>query len=66
MIYSIDGNQVCAVDHGFKCLSTDHAGFGDSLKEAFLGYWRTLIKGQKSIPDLRDLMKWEIAWVNEI
>jgi hypothetical protein len=62
--YSIDGNQVCATDAHFKCLATDHAGFGDSLKEAFLDFYRT----QKTRPPhfLSDCRSWELPWVDEI
>ena len=56
--YSIDGNQVCAVDAHFKCLAISPAGFGDSLKEAFVDYYRNT----KNLPCLRDCHSWEIGW----
>jgi hypothetical protein len=61
MKYSIDGNQVCCVDVHFKCLATCHAGFGDSLREAFINYWSTT----REIQSLRDLEEWELPWVKE-
>ncbi len=36
MQYFIEGNQVACVEYGFRNLAEDEAGFGDSLKEAFL------------------------------
>ena len=65
MIYSIDGNQVCVVDTGFRNLQLDHAGFGDSLCAAFCNYWRTLDpQSILSKPDLTDLKEWEVEWVS--
>jgi ribosome modulation factor len=65
MNYSIDGNQVCVVDEGFRDLQLDHAGFGDSLCAAFCDYWRTLDpQSILSKPDLRDLKEWELDWVS--
>ena len=66
MIYSIDGNQVCVVEESFGDLQIDHAGFGDSLKDAFIDYWRTKSPHRKLMPDLRDCKEWEIDWVFEI
>lgn len=57
--YLIDGNQVCAVAHDFKCLATDFAGFGDSLKEAFINYYIT----SKLTPKTNDCHSWELPWV---
>ncbi len=62
--YSIDGNKVCATGVHFQCLATDHAGFGDSLKEAFIDYYRTLGKRPKHF--LNDCRSWELPWVDEI
>ena len=62
MKYSIDGNQVCCVGVHFKCLATCHAGFGDSLREAFMDYWTTA----RERPSLRDLKDWELPWANEL
>jgi len=59
--YSIDGNQVCATDVQFKCLATCSAGFGDSLKEAFIDYY----KNTKEVPVLRDCHPWELDWALE-
>ena len=61
MNYSIDGNQVCCTGPGFINLQESHAGFGDSLKEAFINYWDT----QTTPPELPDLKDWERPWVNE-
>jgi hypothetical protein len=58
VIYSIDGTQVCCVGVHFKCLATCHAGFGDSLKGAFMDYWTT----KKENLVLRDLEEWELPW----
>ena len=60
--YSIDGNQVCATDVHFKCLATCSAGFGDSLKEAFIDYY----KNTKEVPVLRDCHPWELDWALEL
>lgn len=60
--YSIDGNQVCATGVHFQSLATCHAGFGDSLKDAFLDYYRT----KKEKPVLRDCRDWELPWADEI
>ena len=62
--YSIDGDQVCATDIHFKCLATDHAGFGESLKEAFLDFYRN----QETRPAhfLQDCRPWELPWADEI
>jgi hypothetical protein len=62
MKYSIDGNQVCCVDVHFKCLATCHAGFGNSLRDAFIDYW----DNKKEHLSLRDLKEWELPWANEI
>ena len=62
MKYSIDGNQVCCVDVHFQSLATCHAGFGDSLKDAFINYWTT--KNQKPNPD--DLKSWELPWLKKV
>lgn len=62
MNYSIDGNQVCAVEHGFRDLALDEAGFGDSLKDAFLDLARK--PGYK--PEVRNLKPWEYEWYDEI
>ena len=62
--YAIDGNQVCATYSHFKCLAVDKAGFGDSLKEAFID----LVKDDHSSdrPGLMGLRNWEIPWMQEI
>jgi len=59
--YSIDGNQVCATQPGFDCLGSSlrgHAGFGSSLKEAYLDYYRCPHQNL----DLRDCRSWELEW----
>ena len=63
MDYSIDGNQVCAVEPGFRDLALDNAGFGDSLKEAFLDFYKE--KGIRK-PELIDCHPWEVEWIKEI
>ena len=60
--YSIDGNQVCATDVHFKSLATCPAGFGDSLKEAFVDYY----KSTKKLPIFRDCHSWELDWAFEL
>ena len=60
--YSIDGNQVCAVTSRFQDLQKSPAGFGDSLKEAFLSLMAELHKGN-DLPDCRDLQDLEPAWL---
>lgn len=62
MKYFVDGNQVCCVSVHFKCLATCHAGFGDSLKDAFINYWLS----KKEQPILRDLKEWELDWGIEL
>jgi len=58
--YSIDGNQVCRVGVNFTNLQECPAGFGDSLKDAFLDYL-------KSAPRTKamDLKEWELPWFYE-
>jgi len=62
MNYQIDGNQVMATEHGFRNLKIDEAGFGDSLKEAFLHLARKPLHK----PELRDLNSWEMDWYDEL
>ena len=63
MKYGIDGNQTYAIDCDFIDLQVSHAGFGDTKKEAFLDYHRTL--KSKSI-DWSELEEFEIEWLPEI
>ena len=62
MKYSIGGNQVCCVASNFVDLQTSPAGFGDSLREAFIDYWKGI--GEK--PRKVDLKRWERPWVDEL
>lgn len=55
--YSIDGNQVCATYSNFRDLQLDPAGFGDSLKEAFLDLLA------QEFPNRECLKSWELEWV---
>ena len=56
--YAIDGNQVCAVFDDFSNLQESPAGFGDSLKEAFLDLMRQPETGVVKCKE------WEKAWFN--
>jgi len=60
MRYVIDGNQVCCTYHNFRNLQQDPAGFGDSLKDAFID----LIK-QRPLKRHTELKPWEAVWVQE-
>jgi len=62
MQYFIEGNQVAAVEHDFRNLVEDGAGFGDSLKDAFLDLARKPFHKPKQI----DLKSWELPWFDEI
>jgi len=62
MKYTIDGDQVCCTNLDFIDLNYSHAGFGDSLKEAFINYWSTTPEKMK----LNDLNDWELPWVDLI
>ena len=61
LIYSIDGNQVCAVGEDFKDLQSSPAGFGDSLKEAFIDF-----HGGCGNKEVKNPHKWEIPWAEEL
>jgi len=61
MKYTIDGNQVCCMQYGRENLATDHAGFGDSLREAFLDY----CNGRHVLPKANELYSWEHDWLLE-
>jgi len=58
--YSIDGNKVCCTYENFRNLAVDPAGFGDSLKEAFLDLIR-----QRELRKNNVLQSWESAWYEE-
>ena len=62
MKYFIEGNQVAAVEHDFINLAESEAGFGDSLKEAFLD----LARKPFHKPKQTDLKSWELEWFSEI
>jgi len=61
LYYSIDGNKVCAVGMGFQCLATCDAGFGGSLKEAFMDYYNR----SHIAPVINDCRVWEMDWALE-
>lgn len=58
MKYTIDGNQVCCMRHEHSNLAVDSAGFGDSLKEAFLD-----LIHKAPITESDDLTDWEGTWL---
>jgi len=58
--YLIDGNQVCRVGVHFRNLQESPAGFGDSLKEAFLDYLKNAPRTKAM-----DLKPWELPWFYE-
>jgi len=62
MNYSIDGNQVMCVGRHFVNIQESHAGFGDSLREAFINYWDT----KKEVPLRSSLEVWELPWCDEL
>lgn len=59
MHYEIDGNQVMVMAGPGLCLHDHPAGFGDSLKEAFLDYC-----ARAGNPDISSLKPWEIVWLS--
>lgn len=61
MKYSIDGNKVCCTNNHFRNIVIDEAGFGDSLKEAFLD----LINKPGYTVNKLILKSWEEKWLNE-
>ena len=60
MNYGIDGNQVYCTYPNFRDLQQDQAGFGDSLKEAFI----ELMK-RKPVSTTNNLKSWEMKWFRE-
>ena len=60
--YSIDGNQVCAVTCRFENLQKSPAGFGDSLREAFLALMAELERARE-LPDVASVEDWEQEWL---
>jgi len=63
--YSIDGNQVCARFDDFINLQESPAGFGDSLKEAFLGLLTDIADDGTIFSIDEDLKEWEKPWSDE-
>ncbi len=62
MKYSIDGNQVCCTRYDFINLQESHAGFGNSLEQAFKEFLFTLPSEVR--PEV--LFPWEISWARQV
>lgn len=63
--YSIDGNQVCATFDNFINLQESPAGFGDSLKKAFLALLTEIAENGTIFSINEDFKEWEKPWSYE-